>query len=116
MRGDQLFTIDRWGDRDRAALVVRPINEPVAGPGRVLIDPADAAGDVTSAIDWYQPSPDGALVAFGTSVGGDERSTLRVLDVASGARLARRAPPHPRRVGGVAARRFGLRVHALPRP
>ncbi|MET0904349.1 MAG: S9 family peptidase, partial [Acidimicrobiales bacterium] len=63
VRGDHLFTIDRWGDRDRAALVVRPIDEPVTGPGRVLLDPADASGEVTSAIDWYQPSPDGSLVA-----------------------------------------------------
>jgi len=95
VRGDLLFTIDRWADRDRAALVVRPINDPVTGPGRVLIDPADASGEVTSAIDWYQPSPDGALVAFGTSVGGDERSTLRVLDVATGALLPD-ALPHTR--------------------
>ena len=87
VRGDHLFTIDRWGDRDRAALVVRPIDPPATGPGRVLIDPADASGEVTSAIDWYEPSPDGALVAFGTSTGGDERSTLRILEVASGALL-----------------------------
>ena len=95
MRGDLLFTIDRWGDRDRAALVVRPIAAPVDGPGRVLIDPADASGEITSAIDWYQPSPDGALIAFGTSVGGDERSTLRILDVATGALLPD-ALPHTR--------------------
>lgn len=92
IRGDQLFTVDRWGDRDRAALVVRSISSPVDGPGRVLLDPADASGEVTSAIDWYQPSPDGALVAFGTSTGGDERSTLRVLDVASGALLPDELP------------------------
>ncbi len=92
VRGDQLFTIDRWGDRDRAALVVRPITEPVTGPGRILIDPADASGAVTSAIDWYQPSADGALVAFGTSVGGDERSTLRILDVATGELLEDELP------------------------
>ena len=42
------------------------------------------AGEVTSAIDWFQPSPDGALVAFGTSTGGDERSVLRVVDVDAG--------------------------------
>lgn len=95
VRGDLLFTIDRWGDRDRAALVVRPVEAPVAGPGRVLIDPADASGEVTSAIDWYEPSPDGALVAFGTSTGGDERSTLRILDVASGDLLPD-ALPHTR--------------------
>ncbi|MEQ1788499.1 MAG: S9 family peptidase, partial [Acidimicrobiales bacterium] len=95
VRGDRLFTVDRWGDRDRAALVVRSISAPAPGPGRILIDPADASGEVTSAIDWYQPSPDGALVAFGTSVGGDERSTLRILDVASGTLLPD-ALPHTR--------------------
>lgn len=95
VRGDRLFTIDRWDDRDRAALVVRPIATPIDGPGRVLIDPADASGEITSAIDWYHPSPDGALIAFGTSVGGDERSTLRVLDVATGA-LEPDALPHTR--------------------
>ena len=95
VRGDHLFTIDRWGARDRAALVVRPIGAPVSGPGRVLIDPADAAGEITSAIDWYQPSPDGAQVAFGTSTGGDERSTLRILEVATGTLLPD-ALPHTR--------------------
>ena len=95
IRAGQLFTIDRWGERDRAALVVRRLDEAVDGPGRLLIDPADASGAVTSAIDWYQPSPDGALVAFGTSVGGDERSTLRVLDVAD-ATLMPDALPHTR--------------------
>src|SRR5688572_146488 len=50
VRGDQLFTIDRWGDRDRAALVVRPIAVPLGGSGRILLDPADASGEVTSAI------------------------------------------------------------------
>jgi prolyl oligopeptidase len=95
VRGDRLFTIDRWGDRDRAALVVRSLATPEDGPGRVLLDPADASGEVTSAIDWYQPSPDGALVAFGTSTGGDERSTLRIVDVTTGALLAD-ALPHTR--------------------
>ncbi len=95
VRGDRLFTIDRWGDRDRAALVVRSIADPAPGPGRVLIDPADASGEVTSAIDWYEPSPDGSLVAFGTSTGGDERSTLRVLDVDAGTLLTD-AIPHTR--------------------
>jgi prolyl oligopeptidase len=95
VRGDRLFTIDRWGDRDRAALVVRSIADPAPGPGRILLDPADASGEVTSAIDWYEPSPDGAQVAFGTSTGGDERSTLRVLDVDAGTLLPD-AIPHTR--------------------
>ncbi len=95
VRGDRLFTIDRWGDRDRAVLALRSIAAPAEGPGRILVDPADASGEVTSAIDWYEPSPDGALVAFGTSVGGDERSTLRILDVDAGTLLGD-ALPHTR--------------------
>ena len=63
------------------------MRQPPDGPGRVLVDPADAQGDDTSAIDWYQPSPDGSLVAFGTSAGGDERSTLRILQVGDGTLL-----------------------------
>jgi prolyl oligopeptidase len=53
-------------------------------PGRVVLDPSALAADATVAIDWYHPSRDGALVAYGTSEGGDERSTLRVLDVETG--------------------------------
>ena len=34
-----------------------------------------------AALDWYYPSPDGKLVAFGISDNGDEKSTLRLLDV-----------------------------------
>lgn len=75
--------------------MVRSLSEPRDGPGRILIDPADASGAVTSAIDWYQPSADGALVAFGTSTGGDERSTLRILDVVTGTLLPD-ALPHTR--------------------
>ena len=40
--------------------------------------------DGTRAIDWWFPSDDGARVAYGTSDGGSEESTLRVRDVASG--------------------------------
>jgi prolyl oligopeptidase len=96
VRGERLFTVDRWGDRDRAVLALRSLIDPAApGPGRVLLDPADVTGDATSAIDWFEPSPDGRLVAFGTSVGGDERSTLRVLDVDAGTLLPD-AVPHTR--------------------
>jgi prolyl oligopeptidase len=92
VRGDRLFTIDRWNDRDRAVLALRSLAGPAEGPGRVLLDPADVTGHEASALDWYEPSPDGALVAFGTSVGGDERSTLRILAVDTGALLPDELP------------------------
>jgi prolyl oligopeptidase len=88
--GRRLFTLERWGAHDQAVLVVRPAD--AAGRARTLLDPAALEGDSTAAVDWYHPSPDGGLVAFGTSTGGDERSTLGVLDVASGELLADRIP------------------------
>ena len=59
---------------------------------RVVIDPAAGGGDDTVAIDWYHPSRDGRLVAYGTSSSGDERSTLRIIDVDSGAHLSEEIP------------------------
>ncbi len=40
--------------------------------------------DGTRALDWWFPSDDGALVAYGVSDDGDEESVLRVRDVATG--------------------------------
>jgi prolyl oligopeptidase len=86
LAGDRVFALERGGSRDQAVLTVRPFGDPDA-PSRVLVDPAGAAADAAVAIDWYAPSPDGQLVAYGTSEGGDERSTLRVLDVDGGTHL-----------------------------
>ncbi len=55
----------------------------------------------TAAIDWYHPSPDGSLVAYGTSSNGDERSTLHVVDVERGERLGD-AIPNDARAASVA--------------
>jgi prolyl oligopeptidase len=86
LAGDRVFTLERGGDRDQAVLVVRSASDRDVPP-RTLVDPAAGAGDAAVALDWFHPSPDGRLVAFGTSEAGDERSTLRVLDAGSGALL-----------------------------
>lgn len=88
--GAQVFTLDRGGDREQAVLCVRPAAHP--GPARVLVDPSVIADDTTAALDWYHASPDGRLVAFGLSTGGDEQSTLHLLDVAAGDLLDDRVP------------------------
>jgi prolyl oligopeptidase len=84
IRGHRLFSLDRWGEHEQAVLVVRSLDDP-AEP-RTLLDPHRLTGDATASLDWYAPSLDGRLVAFGTSAGGDERSTLGILDVATGER------------------------------
>lgn len=88
--GDRVFSLERWGHLDQTVLVVRPARSP--GLARTVVDPHKLTGDPTAAIDWYQPSPDGRLVAYGISTGGDERSTLHVLDVESDERLADQIP------------------------
>jgi prolyl oligopeptidase len=88
--GDRLFTLERWGELDQAVLVVRSAT--ATGRARTLVDPHRLTGDPTAAIDWYHPSPDGRMLAYGISTGGDERSTLHVLDVASGEHLPDQIP------------------------
>lgn len=82
--GDRLFTLERGAGQDQAVLVVAGALDQADDTRRVLVDPAVQRGEPTAAIDWFHPSPDGALVAVGTSVGGDELSTLRVVEVDSG--------------------------------
>jgi prolyl oligopeptidase len=81
--GDRLFTLERPAGADQFALVVRPADS-ATDPGRVLVDPALMAADAAVAIDWFHPSPDGSLVAYGVSEGGTEQSVLHVLEVESG--------------------------------
>jgi prolyl oligopeptidase len=95
--GDRLFTIERGGDRDQAVLTVRSATAPTgagsdATGGVLLVDPQELLDEETAALDWYRPSPDGGLVAFGCSTGGDERSVLRVIDVATGKLLPDEIP------------------------
>jgi prolyl oligopeptidase len=90
--GRRIFSLDRWGDHDQAVLVVRPADEPGPDEPRVLVDPHAQTGDATAAIDWFHPSRDGRLVAYGMSSGGDERSTLRVIDAETGEPLADEIP------------------------
>jgi prolyl oligopeptidase len=92
IRGGRLFSIDRWGDLEQAVLVVRDVHGDRIPAPRTLIDPHELTGDTTAALDWYAPSVDGRLVAFGTSTGGDERSTLGIVDVATGELLADTIP------------------------
>lgn len=92
VKGDRVFTVDRGGDREQAVLCFRDAVGTDPGPARVLVDPAALLGDATAALDWYHPSPDGRLVAFGLSTGGDEQSTLRLLEVERGELLPDEIP------------------------
>ena len=79
----------RDGRQNQPVLYVR---QGVHGEDRAVIDPnaLDPAG--TIALDWYYPSDDGRLLAYGLSENGSEQSVLQVLDVDTGATLGDRIP------------------------
>jgi prolyl oligopeptidase len=80
--GDSAFISRRDGDREQPALYVRSVR---TGTERLLIDPLTYGA--RGALDWYFVSPTGRYVAFGISTNGDERSTLRVMETATGTLL-----------------------------
>lgn len=58
----------------------------------VLVNPNELDPEGLTTIDWFFPNDDGTLVAYGLSHGGDEWSTLHVLDVRTGRKLAEAIP------------------------
>jgi prolyl oligopeptidase len=85
-RGARLFAIERRPPREQPFLVeMSSPDEPDSA--RVIVDPSaiDASGAV--AIDWFEPSPDGRLVAVSLSRGGSERGDVHVFDVETGQRV-----------------------------
>jgi prolyl oligopeptidase len=83
------FHTKREGAQNQPVLYVR---DGVSGEDRVLIDPNTLSSDGTTALDWWHPSEDGTLVAWGRSDGGSEESTLFVRDASTGKDLADRIP------------------------
>jgi prolyl oligopeptidase len=83
VRRQRYFYERREGEQNQPVLYLR---EGGAGD-RALIDPNQLNAEGTTALDWWYPSQDGTLLAYGLSEGGDERSTLHVLDVDRGADL-----------------------------
>src|SRR6476661_7531070 len=80
-RGGRAFSTRRDPGQEHAVLRVREAD----GRERVLLDPMalDPAG--TTTLDAWSPSVEGDRLAYQLSTGGDEESTLYVLDVATGA-------------------------------
>ena len=63
------------------------VRDGVAGKDRALVDASALSEDGTTALDWWFPSKDGALLAWGRSESGSEESTLFVRDVTTPAHI-----------------------------
>ena len=87
--GRRYFYTRRDGKQNQAVLYVR---DAAGGADRALVDVNGERADGTRALDWWFPSDDGTLLAYGVSDDGNEESTLRVRDTASGKDLADQIP------------------------
>jgi prolyl oligopeptidase len=79
----RLFYTRRHGDQNQPALYAKDPR----GRERVLVDPNTLSQDGTRALDWWFPSQDGRLLAYGLSADGSEESELLVMDVDTGQSL-----------------------------
>ena len=85
----RLFYRRREGRQNQPLLLWR---DGLAGSDRTLLDVNLLSADGTIALDYFQPSPKGNLVAYGLSADGSEESTLRIRNVASGEDLTDTIP------------------------
>ena len=83
------FYLRRDGSQNQPVLYWR---EGVSGSDQVAVDPNSLNQAGTTSLDWFYPSDDGRLLAYGLSENGSEESVLQVLDVTSGQLLKDRIP------------------------
>jgi prolyl oligopeptidase len=78
VRANRYFYTKREGNQNQPVVYWREGHDGVAN---VLVDPArlDASGLTT--VEWFSPSPDGRVLAYGTYRAGDEMTTLHLLEV-----------------------------------
>lgn len=83
--GKNLFYLRTESGKDTYKLYVR---EGLKGKEKLLVDPEALAKDGKHfSIDYYAPSRDGRLVAYGLSPSGSEMSVLHVIEAATGREL-----------------------------
>jgi prolyl oligopeptidase len=79
--GGHYFYLRRDGSQNQPVLYWRSGAE---GSDRIAVDPNELNPAGTTALDWFYPSRDGRLLAYGLSEDGSEQSVLHVLQVVSG--------------------------------
>lgn len=80
VRGDRTFWARRLPDQQFSVVYVTDAD----GTERVLLDPMTIDPSGLTTLDAWQPSKEGDRLAYQMSVGGNEESELRILDVATG--------------------------------
>jgi prolyl oligopeptidase len=81
---NRYFYVRREGRQNQPILYWR---DGLHATDRVAVDPNSLNPAGTTALDWYYPSEDGRLLAYGLSENGSEESVLHVLELESGRQL-----------------------------
>lgn len=88
--GESYFYSRREGDQNHAIVYLK--REKLDAEAKAIINPNEWSKDGTVALDWMHVSPDGAMIAYGRSAGGNEKSTLYLRDVNAAADSALEIP------------------------
>ena len=81
VNGERVFFMRRDPENEQSVLYVQ---NGLEGEPKVLIDP-DALGEEKNiGLDWWYPTTEGDLLAYGLSEDGNESSVLHVMDVETG--------------------------------
>jgi prolyl oligopeptidase len=83
-RGGNYLFLRRHADQDQSVLYVRKGRD---GADRVLVDPLQLAPDHSLSVDLVSVSWDGRLAAYLLRRGGEDETTLNVLDTSTGKAL-----------------------------
>ncbi|MFL6289863.1 MAG: prolyl oligopeptidase family serine peptidase [Thermoanaerobaculia bacterium] len=84
VRGARMFFLQGGAEQQQPMLMMEEMMEEGEAPPRALVDPIlrDPSGLTT--IGWFEPSPDGRLVAVGLFRSGDENATLHLVETDTG--------------------------------
>lgn len=82
-RPGKLFAIKSQPPKQQALLTVMGSPDQPAAE-KVVLDPNLLAADGSISIDFYEPSPDGRLVALSLSKNGSEDGTMHIIETATG--------------------------------
>lgn len=82
-RGERRFFMRRTPEQEHAVLYTVDSG----GTERALLDPMALDSTGLTTLDSWQPDKEGRLLAYQVSVGGDEESSLYLMDIAFGDRI-----------------------------
>ena len=96
LRGNRLFYTKRVQGKNQPVLMALELNESADNTedsgtkSKLLVDPNEESKTGIVALDWWYPSSDGSMLAYGLSKSGDEWSVLHILNVETGRLLPER--------------------------